>query len=91
MPPLLIGFLVVIAGSVLVANVLASRRIIRDDLATHRQKAAQFLLVWLAPIVGAIFVFFLTRNNLEPNSGRYPKRRNEPDEDIDVAKIDYSD
>lgn len=90
MPPLLIGALVVIAGCVLIANVLASGRIIRDDLATHGQKAAQFLFVWLVPIVGAIFVFVLTRGNLEPHSGRYPKGREGPDDDLDVAKVDYS-
>lgn len=90
MPPILIAFLGVVFAGVLLANVLASRRIIRDELGTSGQKVAQFLLVWLVPVAGAVCVFLLTRSSLGPGAGRYHVEREEPDEDVAVAKIDYS-
>jgi hypothetical protein len=39
---------------VLVLNVLASSRIVRSEVYSQAQRAAWLLLVWLAPLVGAI-------------------------------------
>jgi hypothetical protein len=90
MPPLILTILLAFVAAIFVANVLASIRIVRDKLGTSTQKVAQFLLVWLLPIAGAIFVLMLTRTSLVPGSGRYDAKREEPDDDVAVAQIDYS-
>ena len=90
MPPLILTILLAVAAAILMANIFVSSRIVRDKLGTSKQKVAQFLLVWLLPIAGAIFVLILTRTSLVPGSGCYDAKREEPDDDVAVAQIDYS-
>ena len=48
---------------VLVAlNVYATLRVVRDKLSERWQKVAQTVLVWALPLVGAILVLYLHRN-----------------------------
>ena len=37
----------------------------RDDLSSPNQRMAQFLFVWLLPILGALLVLYLHRKELE--------------------------
>jgi hypothetical protein len=52
-------------------NVKATLAISRDSLSERSQKVAQFLLVWLLPIIGAVVVLAVYRPK-EKCSGRYP-------------------
>lgn len=67
--------LIGIAGWVAL-NVYASRRSIRDELASPAQRIAQLLFIWLVPILGAIVTLAVLRNSPEPSRGTY---RKEPD------------
>lgn len=91
MPLALVALFAVIAVGVVVANVVASLRIARDDLGTIGQKIAQFLFVWLVPVLGALFVLLLTRRNPENGSGNYGGAKEQPDETPTVAWRDYGD
>lgn len=91
MPLALVVLFAVIAAGVVVANVVTSLRIARDDLGTVGEKIAQFLFVWLVPVVGAIFVFLLTRRNSEKGSGNYGSAKEQQDETPAVAWRDYGD
>ncbi|MBS1160868.1 MAG: hypothetical protein H6R15_3287 [Proteobacteria bacterium] len=89
MPPLLITMLFAAFAVIVAANLLATLRIIRCDFDSTAQRAAQLAFVWCLPVIGAVIVFFLTRANLEPHAGCYPKKKEEPD-DVVVAQPDYS-
>ncbi|MES2355944.1 MAG: hypothetical protein V4568_16395 [Pseudomonadota bacterium] len=49
--------------AVAVINSWATFRIIRDDLSSRLQKAAQITLVWVAPLLGALLIIHLLRQN----------------------------
>lgn len=89
MPPLLIVMLLIALGAIIAANLFATWRIARNDFDPASQRLLQLAFVWCLPIIGAAIVFFLTRANLEPHVGRYPKKKGEP-EDVPVAQPDYS-
>ncbi len=91
MPLGLVALFSVIAAGIVVANVVASLRIARDDLGTVGQKIAQLLFVWLVPVVGAIFAFLLTRRNPEKGPGIYGGAKEQQDETPTVAWRDYGD
>ncbi|MBK6631750.1 MAG: hypothetical protein IPG33_12440 [Betaproteobacteria bacterium] len=57
----------------LALNVYASRRSIRDELASPGQRIAQLCFVWLVPILGAIVTLAVLRNTPEPSNGTYRK------------------
>jgi hypothetical protein len=63
-------------AALLVLNIYASRRSIRDQLVSPTQRIAQLCFVWLVPILGAIVTLAVLRNTLEPSEGTY---RKEPD------------
>lgn len=57
-------------------NLVASRRSLRDALATPGQRMGQVLFVWLVPILGALVVLAVTRSAPKRSRGTY---RSEPD------------
>ncbi len=46
-------------------------RIVRDDLSTPPQQAAQIILAWVVPVIGALIVLHMQRQNPEVSSGKY--------------------
>ena len=58
--PALIAALAVAALALL--NIYVTWRIVRDRLSTRAQKIAQAALVWIVPLVGALVVRYLQRN-----------------------------
>ncbi len=59
----------------IVANWLATRLILRDELISRGQRIAQIFLVWLVPVIGAVVVFAVHRRPEEPSR----KYREAPD------------
>jgi hypothetical protein len=51
------ALLVLGAVVLLLLDLFASGRVLRSDATSPAQKAAWLLLVWLVPVVGAIFAF----------------------------------
>jgi len=64
---------VILAGGLLIANVVASFHAVRYSGSSRGQKIAQLVFLWLLPIIGAIFVFLFTREDLETGDGTYRK------------------
>jgi hypothetical protein len=60
---------------ILLLQVKASIFVLRDELSEPIQRAVQFLLIWLLPIIGAIIVLAVHRPP-EKASGKY---REQPD------------
>lgn len=89
MPPILIAMLFAVGFSVLAANFIATLRVFRSDFGSKVQKSAQLAIVWCIPVLGAAVLIFLTRSNIEPSSGIYPKEVDEL-EDLAVTQFDYS-
>lgn len=75
----LIGGLAVIF---VLGNAWATREVFRDELSSSKQRAAQLLVVWLVPMVGALLTLYLKRRKAESPVGRY---RDEPDPDDDYS------
>lgn len=89
MPPMLIAMLFAVGLSVLAANFIATLRVLRSDFGSKIQKSAQLAIVWCIPVLGAAVLIFITRSNLEPNTGLYPKETEEL-EDVAITQPDYS-
>ena len=70
--------------TVLVLNVFVSYRIVADQFSDRGQKIGQAFLVWVVPVVGAILVLTLQRDQPERSDGKYPQRR-EPDDDLEMV------
>jgi len=70
-----IAIALLVLGALVVANGFATRVVLRDPDSERRQRLFQLLVVWLVPVLGAIFVFALHRTPEKP-SGRY---RESPD------------
>jgi hypothetical protein len=87
--PLAVLQLLIVLG-IIAGNTFLTLRISRDELSAPTQRLAQLLLIWLLPIMGRVFVYFLTRDSLGKSPETYPKERQEPDEDPAVAQADYS-
>ncbi len=68
-------------AAIAVFNAWATRAIFKDHFLTPIQRAAQTLLVWGVPLLGALLVVQILRNKTEPPSGRYPIEH-EPPEDF---------
>ena len=59
-------------GLVVVMNLIATAMLIRSDFESRFQKTAQFLLIWILPVVGAILVIGVLTNSRglrKPRSG----------------------
>lgn len=52
-------------------NIWATLRIIQDSLSERHQRIYQLLIVWFIPILGALIVIYVTRENLGKHSGKY--------------------
>jgi hypothetical protein len=74
-----------VLAMVLIANVVATRLIVRDKDSESRQKIFQTAFVWLIPIIGAIIVFGIHRPHEKP-SGKYRNRPDPGDEYRDPAR-----
>jgi hypothetical protein len=85
-------FLVALA---IVANVLATVRVLRDTLSEPRQRAAQIAFVWFVPFIGAVFVWFFLSNPKIGGGPRYPADHVAPDTYVDLwgghASSDHHD
>jgi hypothetical protein len=66
---LVVGILV--AGWLL-ANVLATRLVLRDIDAEGHQRWVQLLAVWLVPVIGAVVIFGIHRRS-EASPRKYPE------------------
>ena len=60
MQPIQIVGVAIIVGLVIL-NLYATVRIVRDALSERIQKSFQVVLVWLVPVIGAVLVLFLQR------------------------------
>jgi hypothetical protein len=67
-----------------VANAMATRVVVRDELSERHQKVFQLLAVWLVPVFGAIFVFALHRKPEEPS--RKYREAPDPGEDFGSSR-----
>jgi hypothetical protein len=65
-----IGLVLAAVIGLLLLNVRATWLIVQDVLCDRRQKLVQLLLVWFAPIIGAITVLAVHRR-AEPPSRQY--------------------
>jgi len=74
----LVGVLLLI---ILAMNARATILVVRDDLSESSQRTAQLLLVWLAPVIGALVVFAVHRKE-EPPSRKYKEERNIDDDGL---------
>jgi hypothetical protein len=74
----IVAFLVV---PLVVANLLATRLVLRDELISRSQRFVQVLMVWLIPIIGAVLVFAVHRRPEAPSR----KYRETPDPGDDFA------
>jgi len=90
MSALLLVFVVAVFCALLAANVIASRRVLACEISSKSQKLAQFGVIWLLPVAGAVVVLIMTRKQSEPAPGRYPEPREEIEE-VAVSKPDYED
>jgi len=62
---------------VLVAlNAWTTRVVLRDELSSPAQRAAQIAFVWLIPLLGSLLTLHMNRKHPEPPTGRY---RENPD------------
>jgi hypothetical protein len=50
-------------GLAAILNVVATTMLIRSDFESRFQKAAQMVLIWVLPVVGAILVIAVLRNS----------------------------
>lgn len=69
-----IAVAVLIFAALLALDLLATRAILKDDLSERRQRVAQFVLVWLVPLIGALLVLAVHRRAEKP-LGKYPEPR----------------
>ncbi len=71
--------LLFLAITVLWLNFKASLSIWNDTLSDKKQRVLQLLLVWLAPLLGALIVIGVHRSHEKP-SGRYHDEQMPPDD-----------
>lgn len=90
MSSLLVVFVFIVAGAALAANLVATARVLRCRISSTTQKIGQLCVVWLLPILGAVVAILMTRERLEPGTGRYSERMEELDE-VAVSKPNYED
>ena len=69
----------VVLAALLLANVWATRVVLRGPYSERRQKVVQCSAVWLLPVFGAILIFALHREPEKP-AGRYRDYENRPDD-----------
>jgi hypothetical protein len=81
-----IAFLVALVA----LNLWATRIILRDDLSSNAQRAAQIFVVWLLPLVGGLLTLFLKRAMPETSSGRY-REIPDPGDDFGASGQSYRD
>ena len=53
--------------ALVVANGFATWKVVRDEFARPSQRAAQFLAIWLVPVLGAILIFAVHGRPEEPS------------------------
>lgn len=67
-------------------NAWATRAVVRDDLASSGQRAAQIVFVWLVPFLGALLTLNLKRRQPEPSSGHYRTEPDDPGDDFGYSR-----
>lgn len=81
----LMGSLVVVLS---LLNAWATCAVLRDQLSSPRQRAAQVAFVWLAPIVGALLTFYLKRKEPKALVDRYGEAP-DPGDDFAMSHQSY--
>ncbi|WP_395055485.1 hypothetical protein [Polaromonas sp.] len=56
-----LAFVAFMLISLIAANGMATRLVLRDEVVSREQRIAQIFLVWLIPIIGAVLVFAVHR------------------------------
>jgi hypothetical protein len=77
--------LVITAIALLALNIVISIRSLRDSLITNSQKVLQLVIIWLAPVLGALFIWYLRRSAYStaiPPSTEWRNPPVGPDEDF---------
>lgn len=69
-----------LAAAIVLANVWATRAVLKDNLSTPSQRLAQFAFVWLVPVLGAALTLHFKRVDEEPSDGRYREIPNPGDD-----------
>lgn len=85
---MILELLFVILGLLALVNLWVTWRVIKDDLSIPSQRAAQFLLVWMLPFLGALLVLRLQGRHAGAHSGRYREAPN-PGEDYGASGISH--
>lgn len=62
-----IVFVALLAGGLMVANLIASLAVVRDEYSEKHQRRFQLLAIWLLPALGAILVLAIHRKSEEPS------------------------
>jgi len=78
-----IAFVVALATMLVVANAIATKKVMRDAFAERSQRVAQLLTIWLVPVAGAIIVFAIHRRSEEPS--RQYRKPPDPGDDFGPA------
>jgi hypothetical protein len=74
-----IELLIAVTCAIAAVNLFVSLRVLQDDL-TPLQRAGQFAVVWLVPILGALLAFSLQQKSLPRGPGRYPVEKDAGDD-----------
>ena len=82
----------VLIAMLLVMNVVATFKVYVSQFYEPSQKAMQYILIWLIPVLGAILCYGLAKQNDGPHSGKYPEDISLYDDGnvgIENADVDY--
>ncbi|BBB58624.1 hypothetical protein UNDKW_0351 [Undibacterium sp. KW1] len=78
----LIILAIIIVIVLLAMNVYVTYLLARSDFFEPAQKYAQYALIWLLPVIGAILCYLFVQPSLGPPSGQYINRENAPENDF---------
>ena len=77
-----------VVALILILDLIASTRILRSGAHSRAQQIAWLLLVWLAPLVGAILALLAS---FESNADAQPAKPREPGSDVWIPGIGPDD
>ncbi|MES2036850.1 MAG: hypothetical protein V4495_03350 [Pseudomonadota bacterium] len=78
----LIVISIAIAVVLLAMNVYVTYLLVKSEFFEPAQKYAQYALIWLLPVIGAILCYLFVQPSLGSPSGQYVNRENDPESDF---------